>query len=116
MADIEYELTLEMYRDLVADTCGDRVKGKANPYTSLNGNMFSFLDKAGTLCLRLSEEDRTAFVTAFKTDPVTQYGAVMKEYVAVPPQMIADPVVLKDWFTRCLAYAQSLPVKPTKKK
>lgn len=116
MTDIDYADALDRYRDLVADAHGETIKGKANPYTSMNGNMFSFLDKAGTLCLRLSEEDRASFVSAFETDPVVQYGAVMKEYVAVPRQMLADPVALKDWFTKCLAYARSLPAKPTKKK
>jgi ABC-type transporter MlaC component len=108
-----YADALERYRALVADATGEKVRGKANPYTSMNGNMFSFLDKAGTMCLRLPDEDRKAFAAAFQTSAVVQYGAVMKEYVPVPPQLLADPVVLKGWFVKCLAYAQSLPAKPT---
>ncbi|MGB5216221.1 MAG: hypothetical protein WBN88_21585 [Anderseniella sp.] len=116
VSDIEYADALERYRELVADATGEKVKGKANPYTSMNGNMFSFLDKAGTLCLRLSDEDRAAFAAAFQTGPVVQYGAVMKEYVPVPPELLADRCALQGWFAKCLAYAQTLPVKPTRKK
>lgn len=111
-----YSGALERYRKLVADATGEKVRGKANPYTSMNGNMFSFLDKAGTLCLRLSDEDRAAFFTTFEVGPVVQYGAVMKEYVSMPPQVVADPVALQGWFSRCLAYARTLPAKPTRKK
>ncbi len=111
-----YADALERYRALVAEATGEKVKGKANPYTSMNGNMFSFLDKAGTLCLRLSDEDRAAFVAAFQAGPVIQYGAVMKEYVPVPPEVFADPGTLQGWFAKCRAYAQTLPAKPVRKK
>lgn len=116
ISNIEYADALERYRGLVADATGGQVKGKANPYTSMNGNMFSFLDKAGTLCLRLSDEDRAAFIAAFETGPVIQYGAVMKAYVPVSPKVLADSVVMKGWFAKCLAYAQSLPAKPASRK
>ncbi len=111
-----YSDALERYRKLVADATGEKVRGKANPYTSMNGNMFSFLDKAGALCLRLSDEDRATFIATFKVEPVVQYGAVMKEYVSMPPQVVADPVALRSWFAKCMAYAQTLPAKPTRKK
>ena len=111
-----YADALERYRELVADATNEKVKGKANPYTSMNGNMFSFLDKAGTLCIRLSDEDRAAFGADFESGPVVQYGAVMKEYVSVPPQVLADPDALKGWFAKCLAYAQTLPARATTKK
>lgn len=71
MADNE---NLDIYRELVARFFEDRVKGKANPYTSMNGNMYSFLDKAGTVCLRLSKDDRAQYVDRFGTRPVEQYG------------------------------------------
>lgn len=111
-----YADALERYRELVAGATGEKVRGKTNPYTSMNGNMFSFLDKAGTLCLRLSDEDRAAFVDTFEAGPVVQYGAVMKEYVAMPPELLSDPGALQDWFIKCLAYAQTLPAKSTRKK
>ena len=44
-----YADALTRYRILMSQLDGTEVKGKANPYTSMNGNMFSFLDKAGVL-------------------------------------------------------------------
>ena len=116
MPDSAYSDALECYKNLVAETIGGQLKGRANPYTSMNGNMFSFLDKAGMLCFRLSKEDREAFVETYATQPVVQYGAVMKEYVHIPPQVVADLPTLKVWFAKCVTYVQTLPAKPTKRK
>lgn len=111
MADVNYDDMLALYRKLVEASGHDKVKGKANPYTSLNGNMFSFLDKSGVLCLRLPQAEREAFVEKFNTKPVVQYGAVMKEYVAVPAALIGDAETLTQYFARCLSYARTLPAK-----
>jgi hypothetical protein len=43
----------------------------------------------------------------------------MKEYVALPPAMVADPDVAAVWVRKAAAYAASLPPKekkPRKKK
>lgn len=54
--------------DALIDTNSQVVrKGAANAYTSLNGHMFSFLDKTGALSLRLGKEDRDAFLVEFDT-------------------------------------------------
>ena len=96
-----YDETLAIYRKLVEDDFGLTLKGKANPYTSTNGNMFSFLDKSGVLCLRLSKEAQEAFRAAYGGEPVVQYGSVMKDYVAVPGAMLDDPETLKREFAKC---------------
>ena len=49
---------LAAYEQLVASVPGLERKGAAMPYTSVNGNMFSFLDKAGALSLRLPDHER----------------------------------------------------------
>lgn len=110
-----YADRLAAYERLVATHPDIARKGKKNPYTSMNGNMFSFLAQDGTICLRLSNEDREAFVAEFKTNPVEQYGAVMKEYVAVPPALMADEARLTDCFATSVAYAKTLKPKPTKR-
>ncbi len=102
---------LTVYRELVERFFQDRVKGKANPYTSMNGNMFSFLDKAGIVCLRMSKEDRIAYAEEFGTDEVIQYGSVMRGYVALPAERLADPDGLEEVFAACLTFARSLPKK-----
>lgn len=102
---------LSVYRDFVARFFGDDVKGKANPYTSMNGNMYSFMDDQGRICLRLSEENRAHFAAMFETEPVVQYGAVMKGYVAIPIRLYTEPDALKDVFQACLFFAKDLSKK-----
>lgn len=113
MAD---QIGLERYEALVTAHFGDKVKGKANRYTSMNGNMYSFLDKDGTICLRLSEAGKEAFNTANGTSDVIQYGAVMRGYVAVPEAFYDDEERLSAVFGECLENARTLPAKPTKKR
>lgn len=53
-------------------------KGDSNPYTSLNGNMFTLLHE-GKLAIRLPEDEREKFLKKYKTALYEAYGAVMKE-------------------------------------
>ena len=104
-----------LYEKLVATNPRVQRKGAAMPYTSLNGNMFSLLNKDGVLLLRLSEDDREAFVAKFKTKPVVMYGTVMPEYVAVPDELLAKTAQLKKYFDASFEYVSSLRDKPTTK-
>lgn len=90
-------------------------KGAANPYTSLNGNMFSLLHQ-GELALRLPEEEREKFLKKYQTTLFEAYGAVMKEYVTVPDALLAKTHELKKYFDISYEYAKTLRPKPTKKK
>ena len=63
---------------------------KTMPYTSLNGNMFSFLSPDGKMGLRLSKADREAFIEKYKTKLMEQHGTIMKEYVEVPDDLLED--------------------------
>jgi hypothetical protein len=102
-----------LYERLVATNPRIERKGATMPYTSLNGNMFSLLNQEGVLLLRLSDEDRAAFVAKFKTKPVVMYGAVMPEYVAVPDALLSRTAQLKKYFDASVAYVSSLRAKPT---
>lgn len=104
-----------LYEKLVATNPKVKRKGAMMPYTSLNGNMFSLLNKEGVLLLRLSDEQRAAFVEKFKTKPVVMYGAVMPEYVAVPDDLLAKTAQLKKYFDQSVEYVSSLRAKPTTK-
>lgn len=103
--------TLPIYQKLVEEFFGDTVKGKANPYTSMNGNMYSLLDPASRVCLRMAEIDRANFAAKFGTEPVEQYGAIMNGYVAIPNALLAEPEALEDAFATCLKHARSLKKK-----
>ena len=104
-----------LYEKLVATNPGIERKGAANPYTSVNGNMFSQLLPSGRLSLRLPSSERDAFLKKYKTNLVEQYGVVMKEYVEVPDALLAKTAEIKKYFDISFAYASSLRPKPTKK-
>ena len=104
---------LAHYEKLVATVPGIPRKGATVPYTSLNGNMFSYLDKSGSLALRLPPEARAAFVAKYHTGPVRPYGVVQPEYVAVPAALLANTAELAPYFAQSVAYAQTLKAKPT---
>jgi hypothetical protein len=108
--------TLALYEQLVATAPGLQRKGARVPYTSLNGNMFSYLDKDGQLALRLPAEARAAFLAQYPTGPVRPYGVVQPEYVYVPLSLLADTAALQPYFAQSLAYAQGLKAKPTTRK
>lgn len=107
---------LELYNQLVSTIPGVERKGASMPYTSVNGNMFSFLTKEGTLALRLPETERRAFLEEHNTPLVQQHGAVMKEYIAVPDGLLEDIGSLRVYFEASHAYAKALKPKPSRKK
>ncbi|HEX4850141.1 MAG TPA: hypothetical protein VFV08_05000 [Puia sp.] len=90
-------------------------KGDTIPYTSVNGHMFSFLDKKGEMALRLPEKLRSEFLDKFHTHLAEQFGMVMKEYVVVPDDMLKQKVKLKKYFEDSYEYVSALKPKPTKK-
>jgi TfoX/Sxy family transcriptional regulator of competence genes len=107
---------LEFYEKLVASIPGLERKGDANPYTSMNGNMFTLLHQSHTLAIRLPEDKREAFLRKYKTKLFEAYGTVMKEYVTVPDALLANTRELANHFHASYEYAKTLKPKPTKKK
>jgi len=102
---------LALYEAVVATRSDIPRRGAKNPFTSLNNRMTSFLDAAGAMGLRLSPEDREAFMADYGTGLATQYGATMREFVVVPPELLADTAALAPWFERSLAWVEGLPPK-----
>ena len=107
---------LELYEKLVATNPKVERKGAANPYTSLNGHMFTLLNQSGTLARRLPEEERDQFLKKYKTTLFEAYGAVMKEYVTVPDALLKDTKTLGKYLKLSYAYIETLKAKPSKKK
>ncbi|MEO8589004.1 MAG: hypothetical protein ABI432_06535, partial [Flavobacteriales bacterium] len=83
--------------------------------TSLNGNMFSFLDATGVLALRLPAEERDRFVSDHNTVLFVAHGIALKEYVTVPDHLLKDIRAMKRYFAMSLAYARTLKPKATKR-
>jgi len=107
---------LALYEKLVATNPKVERKGAANPYTSLNGHMFSYLNPAGALALRLPKDDREKFLKKYKTTLFEAYGAVMKEYVTVPDGLLRNTKELRKYFELSCEYVGSLKPKASKTK
>jgi len=91
-------------------------KGAANPYTSVNGHMFSCLNKVGDIGLRLSKSDREIFLDEHKTELLVSYNTIMKEYVVVPDSVLADNELFQSYLNKSYDYVTSLKPKPTTRK
>lgn len=106
---------VECYDRLVASRPEIPRKGDTVPYTSVNGNMFSYLHASGAMALRLSKEDREAFLERYETRLFEAYGIVQKEYVMVPDALLHDTPALLPYFDLSFKYASGLKPKPSKK-
>ncbi len=107
---------LAAYDAALMTVIGEDHKGAANPYSSLNGNMFSFLGKEGELALRLGKPEREEFIAAYESHLAVSYDTVMKEYVAVPDHMLRNqPDETARWLQLSYDYAKTLKPKPTKR-
>ena len=104
---------LEAYNRLISSNPAIERKGKTTPYTSLNGHMFSFLSKEGTMGLRLSKEDRNRFLKKMNSQLMEQHGRTMKEYVMIPDELLLNTDALSEYLDQSLIYVRSL--KPKKK-
>jgi TfoX/Sxy family transcriptional regulator of competence genes len=107
---------VELYGQLVAAHPGMVRKGAANPYTAVNGNMFTLLHQSERMAIRLPEEERAEFLKKYKTRLFEAYGTVMPEYVAVPDALLKKPKELEKWVGVSFAYAKGLKAKAKKKK
>jgi hypothetical protein len=107
---------LLLYEQLVSMNAGTELKGATVPYTSMNGNMSSYLSKEGKLALRLPSEEIEAFLKKYKARLCQAYGIVQKEYVEVPDELLAKTSELKKYFDVSVEYVSSLKPKPTKRK
>lgn len=106
---------MKLYDKLIATQPDIERKGAKNPYTSLNGHMFSFLGQDGKLHIRLSPEDQEAHNKKHGTGPVISYGAVMRGYVEIPAALFKKTAQLKKTFAASVEYIASLKPKPTKR-
>ncbi len=104
-----------LYDKLIASNPKIERKGAANPYTSLNGNMFTLLH-GGSLAIRLPVGKREDFLKKYKTTLYEAYGAVMEEYVTVPDRLLKNTKQLQKYLELSYQYVKTLKPKPTKKK
>jgi len=106
---------IALYDKLVALHPDAVRKGDTMPYTSLNGNMYTYFTKENFMALKLSAQKREEFIKKYDTGLVFQYGIVQKEYVQVPDSLLHNTEELTHWFFDSYNYATTLKPKPTAK-
>lgn len=106
-----YKERLEIYDRLVAMNPKFKRKGKTMPYTSANDYMFSLLNKDGELGFRLPKEKGKEFMEKYKSGIFKSHGAVMKDYVLIPDELLDDLELLSEYLEISFKYVISLPPK-----
>ena len=91
-------------------------KGAANPYTSVNGHMFSCLSRDGDVAVRVSNEDRAEFLEKHPDAVFITYNTVMKEYILLPYDIFKDEKAFMFWLNRSFEHVRSFKPKPTTRK
>ena len=102
---------LALYEKLVATIPKVERKGDTNPYTSLNGHMFSHMTPDGCLAIRLSDDDRDAFMKKYKAKAYVAYGVIKKDWVVVPEALLKKTSELATYFERSYRYVKTLKPK-----
>jgi TfoX/Sxy family transcriptional regulator of competence genes len=106
---------LALYDALIKTNPEIKRKGVKLPYTSANGNMFTFLSESGTLAIRLPEKERESFLKKYNTSLIEAHGTIMKEYVRVPHELLGNTKELKKYLNLSYEYVKTLKPKTQKK-
>lgn len=111
-----WEERLKIYKKIIELTLNVEFKGKTVPYTSANTYMFSQLNKDAEIGIRLPKESYKEFIEKYKATEFRSYGAVMREYVKIPDELLDDVELLSKYLAEAHEYVMSLPPKKSKKK
>lgn len=84
-------------------------KGKANPYTSANGHMFSQINKDDQLGIRLPKDRQKDLLEKHDAGPFKSYGATMRDYVCLTEEMLADPDLITILLDQGFAFVSAMP-------
>jgi hypothetical protein len=77
--------------------------------------MFSYVAPNGSLGIRLPKEAREQYLKTYHTTLIEAYGTVIKEYVAVPHELLQNTQELAPYFAASFAYVNTLKPKPQTK-
>ncbi len=111
---MDFEEAKERYAELVATIDEAQLKGAKMPYTSMNGNMYSYLGENG-VGLRLPADVREEFLAKYRTTLYHTHGIAQKEYVTVPAELLVKTDELAPYFRVSFDYAKTLKPKATKR-
>lgn len=108
------KLIATFHAALPSEELAERRKMFGYPCAFVEGQMFTGLHEE-RMIVRLAEKERAELLRvpgARIFDPMP--GRVMKQYVVVPPQVLADAALLRRWVAKAFEYAASLPAKARK--
>ena len=97
------------YEQAIADAPGVERKGKANPYTSANGHMFSQINKDDQLGIRLPKPRQKDLLDQYGAGPFKSYGATMRDYVCLTDKMLNTPGLTARLLAEGLAFVSAMP-------
>lgn len=106
-----WEDRLKLYDSIVAQCPDFERKGKSMIYTSANGYMFTLLNKAAEIGIRLSKASQEKFKAEHNATIYKSYGAVMRDYIKVPETLYSETQLLVDYFNESYAYVMTLKPK-----
>lgn len=106
--------TIEIYGRAVAASDRFERKGKTMPYTSANGHMFSLVNKAGELGIRLPKSRQAELLDQYGAGPFTSHGATMRDYSCLTAEMLTDDALVTALLEEGFAFVSAMP--PGKKK
>jgi len=102
---------LDLYGKLLAARPDIERKGDIHPYTSLNGHMFTYLDQAGVMGIRLPKAELEAFLKKYETTLFVSYGVVKKDWATVPDPLLKKTKELAKYLDVSYAYTGTLKPK-----
>ncbi|MEM9571688.1 MAG: hypothetical protein AAF996_09485 [Pseudomonadota bacterium] len=100
---------ISLYERAIAASGQFDRKGKANPYTSANGHMFSQINKDDELGIRLPKDRQKQLLETFEAGPFKSYGATMRDYVCLTDEMLADPAMITALLDEGFAFVSAMP-------
>jgi len=106
---------LDLFEQAIAAAPGIERKGKANPYTSANGHMFSQINKDDELGIRLPKPRQKELLEQYGAGAFKSYGATMRDYVCLTGEMLGTPGLITALLQEGFAFVSAMPPGGKKK-
>ncbi|MCR9271010.1 MAG: hypothetical protein NXH72_13540 [Hyphomonadaceae bacterium] len=100
---------IQRYEAAIAASGRFERKGKANPYTSANGHMFSQINKDDQLGIRLPKSRQAELLAEYGAGPFKSYGATMRDYVCLTDDMLAMDGLIKALLDEGFEFVSAMP-------
>lgn len=108
---MNWDDTLKIFDNITEACNGFERKGKKMIYTSSNGYMFTLLNKAGEIGIRLPKDEAEKFKINYNSDDYYSHGAKMRDYVLVPEFLYNNKSLLVNYFEQSFDYVNTLKPK-----